>query len=130
MITEIFQFNNECLQLAERPLNPLTFKEGEHEFMVKALNEELIEYIEGYQAQDVVKMTDALFDLCYFAIGGLRRMGLTEDQARACFLAIHNANMTKKKGANASRGNFADDAVKPADFLPPDQMIANILLEI
>jgi predicted HAD superfamily Cof-like phosphohydrolase len=78
----------------------------------------------------VVKMVDALLDLCYFAIGGLRRMGLTEEQARGCFLAIHNANMTKKKGGQAKRGNFEDDAVKPADFVPPDQAIAHILLEI
>jgi hypothetical protein len=130
MIAEIYQFNNECLNLEERPLNPMTHKAGEHDFMVTALNEEIEEYIEGFEQQDVVKMADSLIDLCYFAIGGLRRMGITEDQARACFLAIHNANMTKKKGSNAKRGDFADDAVKPADFIPADVQIAHILLEV
>lgn len=130
MISEIFQFNSECLQLSERPLNPLTFKEGEFEFTKKAFFEEIEEMQQGYEAQDVVKMVDSVLDLCYFAVGALRRMGLTEDQARACFLAVHNANMTKKKGTNASRGNFADDAVKPTGFVAPDEAIAHILLEV
>lgn len=130
MINEIFQFNNDCLQLSERPLNPLTFKEGEFEFTKKAFLEEIQELTEGYEQQDVVKMVDSVLDLCYFAVGSLRRMGLSEEQAKACFLAIHHANMTKKKGANASRGNFADDAVKPTDFVAPDEAIAHILLEV
>lgn len=132
MINEIFQFNDEVLGLAQqdRPLNPMTFKAGEHDFLLKALREEIEEYIEGYEAQDVVKMVDGLFDLCYFAIGGLRRMGLTSDQAVACFEAVHNANMSKKKGTNGKRGDFEDDAVKPVNFVPPDEAIAHILLEI
>lgn len=130
MIAEIYQFNNECLNLPERPLNPLTFKQGEFEFTKGAFLEEIEEMQQGYDQQDIVKMVDSVLDLCYFAVGALRRMGVSEDQARACFLAIHNANMTKKKGANATRGNFADDAVKPEGFVPPDQAIAHILLEV
>jgi predicted HAD superfamily Cof-like phosphohydrolase len=130
MISEIYQFNTEVINVSERSLNPLSHKDGEFEYLVKALNEEVAEFITAYGNQDVVKMADAILDLCYFAIGGLRRMGITEDQARACFLAIHNANMTKKRGAQAKRGGFEDDAVKPTDFVPPDEAIAHILLEI
>jgi len=130
MIPEIFQFNDQVLGLKDqdRPLQPLTFKDGEHEFMLKALNEEIAEYTEGFEKQDIVTMVDSLLDLCYFAIGGLRRMGLTQNEACSCFLAIHLANMTKKKGTNAKRGDFADDAVKPESFRPPDEVIRNLLL--
>lgn len=130
MISEIYQFNEEVLALAARPLNPLTFKDGEFAFTCKAFEEEITEFREGFDKQDVVLMADAVLDLCYFAVGALKRMGITEDQARACFLAIHNANMTKKKGTNEKRGDFADDAVKPAEFVPADIAIAHILLEV
>jgi hypothetical protein len=130
MIAEIYQFNNEVLSLTERPLNPLLYKEGEFQFTKTAFLEEIAEFEEGFQKQDVVVMADSIIDLCYFAIGALRRMGVTEDQARACFLAVHSANMTKKKGKLEKRGDFEDDAVKPADFVPPDQAIAHILLEL
>jgi hypothetical protein len=41
-------------------------------------------------------------------------------------MAIHTANMTKKRGMT-SRGS-EEDAAKPAEFVPPDQVIGQILL--
>lgn len=125
MIREIFHFNDAVINIGQRELNPLTQKEAE--WTLKAWAEEADEFRDAFEKQDMVKMVDSALDITYFAIGTLRRMGLNEAQAMACFMAIHLANMTKKKGALATRGDFADDAVKPAEFVPPDIRIAEIL---
>lgn len=125
MIQEVFAFNDIVINVGQRPLNPLT--QTEAEWTLKAWAEESDEFRDAWENQDIVKMVDSALDLCYFAIGTLRRMGLTVEQAQACFQAIHEANMRKKKGKKAERGDFEDDAVKPEDFVPPDELIGNIL---
>ena len=42
-------------------------------------------------------------------------------------MAVHKANMTKKRGAQAKRGNDENDAVKPDNWLPPEEAIGAIL---
>jgi hypothetical protein len=59
-------------------------------------------------------------------MGTLKKMGLTREQVYECMMAIHTANMTKKRGMT-SRGS-EEDAAKPAEFVPPDQVIGQILL--
>ena len=72
-----------------------------------------------------------MLDLTYFAIGACVRMGLSEDQTRRCFEAIHNANMAKKKGVKETRTNDGSvaDAIKSADWQSPEKIIEDILDE-
>lgn len=80
------------------------------------LFEELEEFDEAARAGDIPKAADALVDLIYVALGGLAEMGFAP---RAAFGEVHRANMTKRPGVVAKRG-AAHDAVKPADWSPPD----------
>ena len=75
-----------------------------------------------------VRSVDACIDASYFALGAMARAGLTASQALLCFQAVHEANMTKKAGVVASRGDMGvTDAVKPAEFVPPEGRIYEIL---
>lgn len=126
IINQVFDFNEHVIGVpADKALNPLT--EAEATWTAKAFREETDEFETAFADQDIVKMVDSALDLVYFAIGTCKRMGLTREQTAACFAAIHTANMTKKKGKVAARGDFGDDAAKPADFVPPDQAIGRIL---
>jgi predicted HAD superfamily Cof-like phosphohydrolase len=126
IVSSVFDFNEQIIGVAaDKPLNPLT--EAEAQWTAKAFREETEEFEQAFADQDIVKMADSALDIVYFAIGTCKRMGMTREQTVASFLAIHNANMTKKKGKVAARGDFADDAAKPADFVPPDQAIGRIL---
>lgn len=121
----IFEFNETVIGVNRAGVGPLDSVEAE--WLRKALTEEVDEFVQAAARQDVVQAVDALLDKVYFAIGGLRRMGLTREQATACMAAIHEKNMTKKRGGLAKRGGFEADAVKPEDFVPPEVAIYAIL---
>lgn len=123
IIDQIFDFNEQIIGTGDVPINPLTQKQ--FDWTNKFVLEELNELLEAYQKQDVVGMADAVGDLIYGAMGTFKKMGLTRDQVRLCFAAIHQANMTKKRG-DKGRGSD-EDAVKPDDFVPPEEVIADIL---
>lgn len=123
LIDQIFDFNEQIIGTDQVELNPLT--DLQHNWTQRFVQEELTELEEAFKEHDIVKMVDAVGDLIYGAMGTFKKMGLSRDQVRLCFTAIHEANMTKKKG-NKGRGSD-EDAVKPADFVPPEQVIANIL---
>jgi hypothetical protein len=149
MIPEIFDFNRRCLNVASKDVPQLEFKHAA--FCVKAIREEAKELedehldrpvVEGGDRIEIVwtdpqseearwqtvRSVDAGIDAAYFAVGLMARAGLTEDQALACFKAVHDANMTKKLGVVAGRGDMGvADAAKPIDFVPPDQQIYAIL---
>jgi predicted HAD superfamily Cof-like phosphohydrolase len=127
IIQHIFEFNEKIVGVVADEINPLTIEQ--FEWTVKAYREEVAELIEAYEKQDVVAMVDANIDLIYFAVGTLRKMGLTAEQALECFHAVHSANMTKVRGGKATRGNFEEDAVKSPEFVPPEQVIMSILME-
>lgn len=124
LINSIFDFNEQVVKVADTQINPLDKKR--FDWTIKFCEEELEEFGEAYDNQDVVKMVDGICDLIYGAMGTLRKMGLTRQQAYDSFMAIHAANMTKVKGEVANRGGD-EDATKPADFVPPDQAIGHIL---
>lgn len=125
IIDLIFDFNEQVIGLGDIPLNPLTPKQVE--WLNTFVDEELCTEFQGaYQKQDIIGMCDAIGDLIYGAMGTFKKMGLTREQTRAVFTAIHNANMTKKRG-NKGRGSD-EDAVKPVDFVPPEQVIGQILM--
>jgi len=124
LIDWIFDFNEQVIGTGQVDLNPLTM--GQFEWTTKFVEEELAEFGDAFAIQDVVAMVDAIGDLIYGAMGTFKKMGLSREQVRASFAAIHAANMTKKRG-NKGRGSD-EDAVKPFDFLPPEEAIAAILL--
>lgn len=123
VINAIFDFNEQVIGTGDVSLNTLT--EKQFNWTIGFCQEELAEFTEAYQKQDIVKMVDGILDLIYGAMGTLKKMGLTREQVFACMMAIHTANMTKKKGMTA-RGS-EEDAAKPAEFVPPDQAIGHIL---
>ncbi len=125
MIKDICHFNSTVLNINGRPLQPLV--ESEFDYLMKAFAEEINEIKEAHERQDLVEFVDGILDLCYFAIGGAYRAGVSPEKLELCFQAIHEANMTKKKGVQAKRGGVAVDAVKPDGWTPPEETIANIL---
>ena len=124
IIDQIFDFNEQVIGLGDVQINPLTPKQ--HDWTQTFCAEELVELKEAFDKQDVVSMVDAVGDLIYGAMGTFKKMGLTRHQVRLVFSAIHDANMTKKRG-DKGRGSD-EDAVKPADFVPPEEVIGQILL--
>lgn len=61
-------------------------------------------------------------------VAGLYSFGVKSNQVHDIMLAINNANMAKKKGVNAKRGDgVAADAVKPEGWIPPEDSIKQIL---
>lgn len=94
----------------------------------KVIREELDEFIEAYRVKDNVGMLDALIDMTYFILGRVQECGFTEAQWDKCFAAVHEANMTKRKG-NKGRGSDID-AVKDSDWVGPEARIKEILTDI
>jgi phosphoribosyl-ATP pyrophosphohydrolase len=119
----IYDFNEQVIKLPPMPLNPLT--PDQYNWIKAFILEETAEFTLAYERQDIVGMVDGVIDLIYGALGTLKKMGVTREQALACFMAVHSANMTKKKGVT-HRGH-EEDATKPAEFVPPDQAIGTIL---
>lgn len=125
IIELIFDFNEQVIGTGDVELNPLTLPQ--FQWMTKFVQEELTEFHDAFNHQDLVGMVDAIGDLIYGAMGAFKKMGLTREQVRLIFAAIHAANMTKKRG-DKGRGSD-EDAVKPADFVPPEKVIADILFQ-
>lgn len=123
IIDQIFTFNEQVIGLGDVEKNALT--QRQFEWMTKFVQEELTEFHDAFNAQDIVGMVDAIGDLIYGAMGAFKKMGLTREEVAACFSAIHAANMTKKRG-DKGRGTD-EDAVKPAEFVPPEEAIGLIL---
>ena len=129
MIKDIYEFNHKVLGIYQDTYDgPHKLPDSEELWLTRALLEEIVEFS---QAQDVVGKVDALLDLTYFAIGGLARMGVTREQAEACFTSIHNANMRKVFGVKETRTQDGDvaDAVKGEDFEAPEDQMRKILGE-
>ena len=128
-MTEFFEavveFNQQVLGIRQRKLG---FMQSEEEAItLHCLEEERNELYTAMQEGDFVGQVDALIDNIYFAVGALYKLGLTAERINACAMAVHKANITKKKGVNAKRATGAADAVKPADWVSPEQRIAEIL---
>lgn len=123
IINDIFDFNEQVINLGDIEFNALTQKQ--FDWTVNFCHEELNEFKEAFDKQDIVGMVDAIGDLIYGAMGTFKKMGLSREHVHECFAAIHAANMTKKRG-DKGRGSD-EDAVKPADFVAPEQAIADIL---
>lgn len=84
---------------------------------VECLQEELNEFDEACQAQDLELQVDAMIDLMYFALGTLVMMGITPSSFKTLWKDVQRANMAKVRGIT-QRGH-AVDVKKPEGWLPP-----------
>lgn len=125
-VKAVVQFNSEILGIEQRSPGHLGVRELSH--AVLCLEEEVEEFIAAGQEHNVIGQVDAIVDLMYFSIGILYKLGLTPEQIHQCCMAVHNANMAKKKGVIAKRDTGAPDAVKPTDWVPPEEAIRAIIL--
>lgn len=123
---KIVEFNQRVLKIDQRPIGLLN--EAETEITVNCLNEEVREFEDAIHEGDLIGAIDALVDNIYFAVGGLYKLGLTPESIEACINEVHNANMEKKLGVNARRGDGqAADAVKPENWVGPEERITEVL---
>lgn len=126
MVDQVIEFNSVALGIQPREIGLLSQKELD--YAVKAVNEEMGEFALAHQQQDVIGAVDAVLDKLYFGIGFLYRMGLTAEQIKKAFSAVHECNMAKKVGVQAKRGGEGViDAVKPEGWVGPEEKIAAIL---
>ena len=88
------------------------------------MKEEIDEFLEAAEEQNMVKMLDALVDTDYFLKGTIVMMGLQHAFA-AAWMAVHGANMLKVPGVGP-RG-FTVDLIKPEGWEAPDQHLQAIL---
>ena len=124
-IKAVVQFNQEVLGIEQRSPRPLSAKELD--LSVKCLTEELEEFCNASREMDYIGQIDAIVDSIYFSIGVLYKLGLTPEQIHACCMAVHSANISKKRGVNAKRATGAADAVKPEGWVGPEERIKAIL---
>lgn len=125
----IVDFNQRILGIEQR--TPSMLNESEFNISRECLNEEIQEFVDAHISGDFIGCIDAIIDLRYFAVGVLYKLGLTIDQIERMDQAVHDANMQKKLGKKAGRGDgVAADAIKPTDWVSPEERIASILDEV
>ena len=125
-VSEVVHFNQVILGIEQRPVGLLN--DAELNISIKSLNEEIDEFETEHANGNIIGAIDGIVDLLYFGIGVLYKMGLSDEEIGQVCSAVHNANMDKKKGVNARRGDgSAADAVKPENWVGPEERIASIL---
>ena len=87
-------------------------------FRIKFMQEELDEYIECSEKNDLAGMLDALVDLAYVLFGTSHMHGFPFEKA---WDRVQSANMKKirTKKAKDSKRNNSFDVVKPEGWKPP-----------
>jgi predicted HAD superfamily Cof-like phosphohydrolase len=88
------------------------------QFRVDFMQEELDEFKEAVNAQDLAKAADALVDLAYVVHGTALMMGLPWEQLWA---EVQRANMAKVRATDLSQSKRQStlDVVKPPGWLAP-----------
>lgn len=81
---------------------------------VECLQEELNEFADASEAQDLEGQADALVDLVYFALGTAVMLGLPWKQL---WKDVHRANMAKERGT--TRRGHKVDVRKPEGWVGP-----------
>lgn len=81
---------------------------------IECMREELLEFNQAAQKQDLVAQADALVDLVYFAIGTAVQLNLPWDELWA---DVQRANISKERGVG-KRGH-AVDVIKPPGWQGP-----------
>ncbi len=93
------------------------------------LEEELEELQEAYDDGNLVKFVDALVDLVYVAYGTAIFAGVSPEQWRECWDAVHDANMAKRRASNEGESKRSSilDVIKPPGWKSPEDTIAQVL---
>lgn len=121
---QVKEFNDEIINL--KPVGIASSLSSKRlDWFLNVVKEEAHEFEEAWKKADTVGMLDALIDMAYFLLGRVYECGFTEAEWDKCFAAVHECNMTKRKG-NKGRGSD-DDAVKDADWVGPEARIMEIL---
>ena len=121
---QVKEFNEEIINL--KTVDPAHSLDGKRvDWFLNVVNEEAHEFEEAWKKADTIGMLDALIDMAYFLLGRVYECGFTEAEWDKCFAAVHECNMTKRKG-NKGRGSD-DDAVKDADWVGPEERIREFL---
>jgi predicted HAD superfamily Cof-like phosphohydrolase len=127
----VAEFNEKILRIPPRWENNETvtgLSDADFILSTKQLNEEVSEFEQADEANDIPGQVDAMLDLIYFALGILYKMGLSPLEINTLFEAVHNANMTKAIGKKKGREvDGATDAVKPIDFKDPKNIIEEVI---
>jgi predicted HAD superfamily Cof-like phosphohydrolase len=127
----VAEFNEKILRLPPKWENnqPVTgLSDADFALSMKQLREEINEFEYADAQDDKAGQVDAMLDLVYFALGILYKMGLSPLEINTLFEAVHNANMTKSIGKKKGREvEDAVDAVKPADFKNPKNIIEGLI---
>lgn len=93
---------------------------GARQFRTKFMQEELDEFVQACEQNNLELAADALVDLVYVALGTADMMGLPWQRLWA---EVQRANMSKERakpdGSNSKRGS-ALDVIKPPGWTPPD----------
>ncbi len=122
----VVKFNREVVGIQDREKTLLSH--DELTFMKKAIEEERDELLKAHTEKDYIGAIDALIDMMYFCVGGLHKLGVTVEEMELCGEAVHEANMTKKAGQKKGRETgTAQDAIKPVDWMGPEERIAEII---
>lgn len=95
---------------------PSILVDAEQEFRITCLREELKEYEDAVDDEDMAEQFDALIDLVYFALGTAHRMGLPFDVG---FDRVHAANMAKSQEPGKQRRGHLMEVTKPDDWAAP-----------
>lgn len=97
-------------------------------FRLKFLKEELEEFEEAYEKNDLVLAFDALLDLAYVVLGTAYIMNLPWDKAWAHVQMSNMEKMRALKESDSTRGSTFD-VVKPEGWISPNNRIhAEILM--
>lgn len=125
MFKRVKEFNEKVIEIGARPM--ALPNEPEHEWLVGVIDEEKQELDDAYTDRDYIGYIDALVDNIYFCLGGLVRIGLNEELVEKIFDVVHHCNMEKIKGKKARLIENDDDAIKPENWVSPEEKIIEIL---
>jgi predicted HAD superfamily Cof-like phosphohydrolase len=100
------------------PIGPRDVPDEVIKYRIKFMEEELDEFVFGYDERDHAQMADALVDLAYVVFGTAHMLGYPWQEL---WNEVQRANMTKVRAASASmsKRNSALDVVKPPGWTPP-----------
>lgn len=78
--------------------------------------EEINEFLQASEKQDIVEQADAMIDTIYFALGTLVEMGIEPDEL---FYIVQNANMSKLWADGKPHYNEMGKIIKPEGWENP-----------
>jgi len=122
---QVSGFNREIINY-QQPQRVTELPHDVKELTLIQLREEIDELAEAKTATDEL---DALIDLIYFAYGAIYKMGVSAQVFNTATTIVHQSNMTKAAGKKANRGydGTAVDAVKPANFIAPEELLSVLI---